>query len=101
MRIIVYFKLKAGVSIADYENWAKTRDIPGVNALGSINGFTIHKATGVFGSDEKPDYDYFEIIDITTMDAFVADISTPEFQDTAAPFQDYADNPKFVLTEDL
>ena len=54
MRIIVYFKLKAGASIADYENWAKTRDIPGVNALGSINGFTIHKATGVFGSDEKP-----------------------------------------------
>ena len=52
MRIIVYFKLKAGASITDYENWAKTRDIPCVNALGSINGFTIHKATGVFGSDE-------------------------------------------------
>ena len=32
MRIIVYFKLKAGASITDYENWAKTRDIPGVNA---------------------------------------------------------------------
>ena len=101
MRIIVYFKLKAGASITDYENWAKTRDIPGVNALGSINGFTIHKATGVLGSDEKPEYDYFEIIDITTIDKFVADISTAEFQTAAAPFQDYADNPKFLLTEDL
>lgn len=101
MRIIVYFKLKAGASITDYENWAKTRDIPGVNALGSINGFTIHKATGVFGSDEKPEYDYFEIIDITTIDKFVTDISTAEFQAAAAPFQEYADNPKFVLTEDL
>ena len=35
------------------------------------------------------------------MDPFVAEISTPEFQAMAAPFQDYADNPQFILTEDL
>ena len=49
MRIICLFNLKEGVSVAEYEDWAKTRDIPTVNALGSINGFTVHKATGVFG----------------------------------------------------
>ncbi|QLC26082.1 REDY-like protein HapK [Parasphingopyxis algicola] len=101
MRIIVLFNLKDGVSVAEYEEWAKTRDIPGVNALGSVDGFTVHKATGLFGSDAKPAYDYFEIIDVNDMDAFVADISTDEFQAAAAPFQDYADNPQFVLTEDL
>ncbi len=102
MRIIVLFDLKKGVSIAEYEEWAKTRDIPGVNALGSVTGFTIHKATGVFGDDAAtPPHQYFEIIDIDTMDGFVADISTDEFQAAAAPFQDYADNPVFVLTEDL
>ncbi len=64
--------------------------------------FTIHKATGVFGDDAAaPPHQYFEIIDIKTMDGFVADISTDEFQAAAAPFQDYADNPVFVLTEDL
>ena len=102
MRIIVLFNLKEGVQLAEYEEWAKTRDIPGVNALGSIDGFTVHKATGMFGApDATPPYQYFEIIDVNDMDAFLADISTPEFQAVAAPFQDYADSPQFVLTEDL
>lgn len=102
MRIIVLFNLKEGVSIAEYEEWAKTRDIPGVNALGSIDGFTVHKATGIFGAPEaKVPFEYFEIIDVNDMDGFVADISTPEFQAAAAPFQEYADAPQFVLTEDL
>lgn len=101
MRIIVIFNLKEGVSAADYEAWAKTADIPGVNALGSVKDFTVHKATGLFGSDEASPYQYVEIIDITGMDPFVADISTEEFQAVAAPFQDFADNPKFILTEDL
>jgi len=102
MRIIVLFNLKEGVQLAEYEEWAKTRDIPGVNALGSIDGFTVHKATGMFGApDASPPYQYFEIIDVNDMDAFLADISTPEFQAVAAPFRDYADSPQFVLTEDL
>lgn len=102
MRIIVLFNLKPGVSIPEYEDWAKTRDIPGVNMLGSVERFTVHKATGVFGDDTaKPPYEYFEIIDINGMDGFVADISTEEFQAAAAPFQDYADSPQFILTEDL
>lgn len=102
MRIIVLFNLKEGVQIDEYEEWARTRDIPGVNALGSIDKFSVHKATGLFGAPDAPvPFQYFEIIDVKDMDGFVADISTPEFQAAAAPFQDYADNPQFVLTEDL
>jgi hypothetical protein len=101
MKIIVLFNLKPGVSVAEYEQWARTRDLPGVNALASVDSFTVHRATGLFGSDAASPYQYIEIIDITGMDPFVADISTPEFQAMAAPFQDYADNPQFVLTEDL
>lgn len=101
MRIVCLFNLKHGVSRADYEDWARTRDIPGVRALGSVAGFTVHRATGVFGSDAPPPYDYIEVIDVHGMDPFVADVTTPEFQAMAAPFQDYADNPVFVLTEDL
>lgn len=101
MRIVCLFKLKEGVSRAEYEDWARTRDIPGVRALGSVSGFTVHKATGLFGSDAAPPYDYVEVIDVSGMDGFVADVSTPEFQAAAAPFQQYADNPVFILTEDL
>jgi hypothetical protein len=101
MRIICLFNLKPGVDPVAYENWTRSGDIPTVNALGSVASFTVHKATGLFGSDAKPPYDYIEVIDITGMDAFVADVTTPDFQALAAPFQDFADNPTFILTEDL
>ena len=102
MRIICLFNLKPGVDVAEYEDWAKTRDIPTVNGLGSVQRFTVHKATGVFGDDAaKPHFEYVEVIDITGMDAFVADISTEDFQAAAAPFQGFADAPQFILTEDL
>ena len=101
MRIICLFNLKDGASPAEYEAWARGTDIPGVNALGSVSGFTIHRATGLFGSEAKPPYDYVEIIDIHTMDGFVADVMDPAFQAIAAPFRDFADDPQFILTEDL
>lgn len=101
MRIICLFNLKPGVDPATYEAWARSGDIPAVNALGSVTSFTVHKATGLFGSDAKPPYDYVEVIDITGIDSFVADVTTPEFQALAAPFRDFADDPIFILTEDL
>lgn len=101
MRIIVLFNLKEGVDIAAYEKWATEADIPGVNALGSVDKFTVHRAAGLFGSDAKSPYQYIEVIDIKAMDGFVADISTETFQAAAAPFQGFADNPQFILTEDL
>ncbi len=102
MRIICLFNLKDGVEVSDYEEWAKTRDIPAVNALESVTSFTVHRATGVFGDDTAtPAYQYIEVIDITGIDAFIADISTEGFQAAAAPFQGFADAPQFILTEDL
>jgi REDY-like protein HapK len=101
MRIIVLFNLKPGVDIAAYEAWAKGVDIPGVNALGSVDHFTTHRATGLFGSDAPSPYQYIEVIDIKGMDGFIADISSEAFQAAAAPFRDFADNPLFILTENL
>ena len=102
MRIIVPFNLKPGTDVAEYEAWAKDKDIPTASALPSVKSFTVHKATGLFGyPDTPPPYAYFEVLDITDIDAFVADISNEEFQAKAAPFQDYADAPQFILTSDL
>lgn len=101
MRIVCLFNLKEGADRAAYEAWARGTDIPGVNALPSVRSFTVHRATGLFGSDAKPPYDYIEVIDIHGMDAFVADVSNPEFQKVAAAFGEFADNPQFILTEDL
>ena len=101
MRIICLFNLKPGVERVTYEEWARGTDIPGAKALSSVTSFTVHRATGLFGSDAPPPYDYFEIIDITAMDPFVAEVTTEDFQKVAAKFQEFADNPQFILTEDL
>ena len=101
MRIVCLFNLKDGASREGYEAWARGTDIPGVNALPSVASFTVHRATGLFGSDANPPYDYIEVIDIHAMDAFVADVSDPEFQKVAAAFGQFTDNPTFILTDDL
>lgn len=101
MKIIVLFNLKPGVDPAEYEAWARGTDLPGANALPSVDSFTVHRATGLFGSDAAAPYQYVEIIDITGIDPFVADVSDPEFQKVAGKFGEYADNPQFILTEDL
>jgi REDY-like protein HapK len=101
MRIVCLFNLKGGVDPAEYEAWARSTDIPGVNALRSVHGFTVHKSNGLFGSDGTPPYQYVEVIDIVAMEPFVTDVSDPEFQKVAGAFGKFADNPQFILTEDL
>jgi hypothetical protein len=101
MRIIVLFNLKPGVSVEDYERWARESDIPGVRALKSVADYRIHRATGVLGSDEKPRYAYIEVIDIDDMALFGEEASGPDVQRLAADMRNYAEDPHFILTEDL
>lgn len=101
MRIVCLFNLLPNADPDAYEAWARGTDIPGVNALDSVGQFTVHKATGLFGSDGISPYQYIEIIDIHSMDEFVADVSDPEFQKVAAAFGQFADSPTFILTQDL
>lgn len=101
MRIIVLFNLKPGADPAAYEAWARATDIPGVRALKSVDDFQVYRATGLFGSDTTPPYQYFETIDINGVDAFVADVTSEAVQKVAAEFQQFADNPLFITTEAL
>lgn len=101
MRIIVLFNLRPSVSVADYESWATKTDIPIVNALGSIKSFTVHKATGVMGSDQTPPYQYIEIVEVSDDEQFGKDCATDTMKKVAAEFQALADNPTFVTTTQL
>lgn len=101
MRIVVLFNLKPGADAGAYERWARETDIPGVNALGSVDDFSVYRATGTFGGTPSP-YQYVEVIDVADMDAFGRDVSSEAIQKVAAEFQgSFADNPVFILTEKL
>lgn len=98
MRLIVLLKLKPGADRAQYEAWVRDTDIPGVRRLGSVGGYTVHKATGVLGSDAPAPYDYVEVLDVADPAAFGADVATPEVQALAASLTGFADA-TFLVTE--
>lgn len=100
MRIIVLFNLRAGVSVADYEDWARKTDIPIVNKLPSIKSFTVHKATAVMGSDKPSPYQYIEVVDVADEAQFGKDVATETMQRVAAEFQKLAE-PTFIMTTEL
>jgi NAD(P)-dependent dehydrogenase (short-subunit alcohol dehydrogenase family) len=56
MRLLVLFNLKPGVSAADYEHWAQTRDMPAVRSLPSVDDFRAYRVTGLLGSDTPAPY---------------------------------------------
>ncbi len=100
--LIVLFNLKAGVSEADYEAFAKTLDIPTVTSLKSVSEFKVYKSLGLFGSDATPPYQYFEVIHFSTVDDLVGDMGNePKMTDIPAKFAEMADNPVFILTKSI
>ena len=101
MKIIVLFNLKPGVKVEDYEAWARSRDIPVVNSLTSIDDFRIFQFTGLLGSDAKPPFQYVELIDVNNADAFFQEISTDMMKELAAEFQQWAENPLFLHTNEI
>jgi hypothetical protein len=101
MRLVVLFNLKPGVDAAAYEDWARSTDMPLVRSLPSVTHFRVYRTAGLFGSDQPAPYSHIEIIDITALDPFVADVSSEAVQKVAGQFQQFADNPLFILTEEL
>ncbi len=101
MRIIVLFNLKPGADRSAYENWARSTDIPGVRALGSIKDFQVYRTTGLLGTEDRPPYEYIEVIDVADMEAFGRDVSSDAVQKVAAEFRNFADNTLFITTEAL
>lgn len=98
-RIIVLVSLKPGKSRADYENWARTVDLPTVNGLASIDKFEVFEAAGLLSGGDAP-YDYIEILDIADMDMFGKEVATETMRKVSGAFREWAD-PIFIKTRNL
>lgn len=99
-KIVVLFNLLSDASVSAYEDWARQTDLPTVNKLGSVQQFEVFRATGTLAGDPAP-YQYIEIIDVASVDALLEDAGTDLMQKVAAEFQAFADNPTFILTENI
>ncbi|MCS6967939.1 MAG: hypothetical protein RMJ44_04085 [Cytophagales bacterium] len=100
--LIVLFNLKEGVSEADYEQFARELDIPTVKGLKSVSDFKVYKASGLFGAEGTPPYKYFEVIHFDSVENLLADIQAePKMAEIPAKFRQFADNPIFIITEEI
>ncbi len=99
-RILALFNLRPDITVDEYENWARTVDLPTVNALPSIDRFEVFRVTGRLGSGEAAPYAYAEIIDVGDMAAFGDDVATDRMKAVAAEFNRLADV-LFLATEKL
>lgn len=99
--IIVLFNLKSDADREAYEQWAKNTDLPTVRGLDSCDGFTVYKTTGLLGGGQAAPYQYVEKIEVNDMGRFGTEVKTDLMQAVAAEFQAFADQPVFMLSENL
>ena len=99
--VIVLFNLKPGVDREAYETWARSSDLPVVHGLPSVDKVEVLKASGLLIGEGSSPYEYAERIRVPDLDAFFKDLGDPAAQAGAAQFQQYADNPLFILTSAL
>jgi REDY-like protein HapK len=99
--LMVLFNLKPGVDAGVYETWAKQNDLPNVRALKSVPYFEVVRVQSLLGSDASPPYQYVEAIEVSDMDVFGKELTTELMQKTAAQFQEFTDNPIFMLCNSI
>ncbi|WP_299695086.1 hypothetical protein [uncultured Vibrio sp.] len=99
--IIVFFNLKSTTDETQYLQWAKESDLPTVNKLSSVSSFEVFKGISMFGQDKTSPWDYFEIIQIDSEEAFLNDIQTQEMQKIVEQFQSFSEDAHFIVTENI
>lgn len=99
--LVVLFNLKSGVSTADYEKWARSTDLPIVNGLNSVQQFQVLRSASVLGSDQPAPYQYIETITVPDLPALFVDIASPVMQKVAAQFQEFAEQPMFIVCNNI
>ena len=99
--VLVLFNLKEGVDSAEYERWAKTRDLPTARNLSSVDQFNVLKSNGMFGTDAPAPYQYVELLQVNDFEKLGDEAGEGEMAAVAAEFAEYADNPQFIILQDI
>ncbi len=97
--LVVLFNLKDEASKEAYEQWAQSTDVPTVKGLVSVNDFKVYRLGNLMGTEEKSPYQYCEVIEVNDMDKLGEEVGSETMQKVAAEFQEFADNPIFIVSE--
>jgi REDY-like protein HapK len=100
--LFVQYKLKPGVTHADFETWIKTVDYPNMRGIARVKSFSTYRTDKLLFSDAKPSVDYVEVFDITDMDAFMSqDMPGSVVQMVLGEFMSKVDNPELIIANEV
>ncbi|MEZ4361192.1 MAG: hypothetical protein R3B48_13495 [Kofleriaceae bacterium] len=85
--IVDKIRLKPGIDPERFERWVRDRDYASCPALPSLLSFAVARAPGAPGAPLH----YFEIIQVTSAEAFEADMTSETFRALVAAFSEMAD----------
>ncbi len=99
--LVVLFNLKDEAAKEAYEKWAQSTDVPTVKGLNSIDDFKVYRMNAVMGSEDSPPYQYCEVLDINNMEGLGPELETETMKKVAEEFQEFADSPIFMVSEQI
>ncbi|MCY4166415.1 MAG: REDY-like protein HapK [Gammaproteobacteria bacterium] len=99
--VVVLFNLKEGADQAEYQDWARRRDLVEVNRLPSVERFRVLRSVGLLGGAGEPPFQYVEVIDLNSMERFGEDIQSAVVAELAKEFRQFASDPVFIHCQDL
>lgn len=99
--IVVLFNLKANVDRNEYEEWARSVDIPSVRRLEGCSGFSVLRSESLLDGSSSVPYTYVELIHVDDMTDFMSAVSAPAAQEVAAQFRQFAEGATFMVTESI
>jgi REDY-like protein HapK len=98
--IILKYRLKSGVTQADFEQWVRTVDQPAMRGLTRVQAFNTYRVTGLLMGEGAPSVEYVEVFEIDDIAGFTGqDMAGETVQSVMGQFMGFADAPEFLLAE--
>ncbi|RKR15227.1 REDY-like protein HapK [Maribacter vaceletii] len=99
--LVVLFNLKNNASQEAYEKWAITTDVPTASNMSSVDSFKVFKLGTIMGTNNTSPFQYCEVLEINDMTKLGEEVTSETMQKVAAEFQEFADNPTFIISEQI
>ena len=98
--IILKYRLKPGVTQADFEHWVRTVDQPAMRGLARVQAFNTYRVTGLLMGEGAPSTEYVEVFEVEDIAGFTGeDMAGDTVQSIMCQFLGFADAPEFLLAE--
>lgn len=100
--IILTYRLKDGVTPADFENWVRETDQPAMRGIARVKAFDTFRVTGLLMGEGAPSVHYVELFHVPDLAGFTSeDMPGAAIQAVMGQFMGFAEAPEFMIAEKL